>query len=457
MAKDCHNIYRRLFELAEPFQLPAPADSLRLDEDIRSSVPSDDSLRRVLEEEFGADQLREAGVFDELVSGYPDFPLGLTDAGPLVALRKDSGTIFDVVTPLGCLSGEVTLLQMLRDARTRALADAGEGMIFAADSLADVAVLRGLGLAAVPMVGLECLDYSGLRKIAAAFGGGCVGHKGDQPVKLPPECFEPEPNGTSDNRKRRVIPRSLTLVTHSLVRPSLEIAAGFRTVASHLARFQRYMDADIWDLFVWWPTEDELLGLRYCIEIGALGEARLRVLDNEELKDLKIFIDPGRTPARRDAPAGLPAVLGRVREDRAKRRRSPSEERHYQASLDEYERVVDRDLIASLVEQALEIPCPVAQNQGIILAETFRIIHQQAPAIEDDLAEMRRRNDPERAQQAYRRMKEIRQTIASAQSLAKAYKKNRQEAARQRGRGERPGTADTSGGFADSLKKGWPR
>jgi hypothetical protein len=458
MAKDRHTIYGRLIELASPFRFAAPADRLELDDDLRCSLPPGDELRRVLEDEFDSDELHEAGVLVELDLGVVELHLGLTDGGPLVALRDDSGAIFDVVTPLGCLSGEVPLFQMLRDNRTRALADAHEGTIFAADALTDVALLRSLGLAAVPMMGLGELDYAGLRKLDAAFGGGPVGCEGEGPVTLPPECYESAPGNLLENSNQRLIPRSLTLLTHSLVRPSLEIADGFRTVASHLARFQKHADANDWQVAVQWPTDDELEEFYYFIKIVALDKARAWFFGDEDLADLDIFIDPTKKPTRSRPVADVPGALARLREVRAKRQRQFADESQCEKALDEYEQAVDRDLITSLVDQAMETSCPVAQNQGVILSGVFRAIHNQWPTIEKELAKLRRTKDPQEVQRVLAtNMNEMRKNIASAQSLAKSYKANRQEAVRRHSAKQPPEDADPLSRFADSMRRKWPR
>src|SRR5262249_21373288 len=91
---------------------------------------------------------------------------------PFVRLRSpiDNQTI-DLMTASGCIGRERwPLFAVMRDSRTLRALEATFGQLVLTDDLVDAIVLRSLGLAAAPIVGLSELDDAGIARLSTYFG-----------------------------------------------------------------------------------------------------------------------------------------------------------------------------------------------------------------------------------------------------------------------------------------------
>jgi hypothetical protein len=144
---------------------------LKVDEDCRHLTPAVVPLLNKLREQFGEEQLLASRLFvRDQAHGVVPNPRLDTEDGVALVLRDAKGRPCDLLTSAGAISGRLPLFALLDDVRwTQALDHVHR--VFVVFSMADAAVLRALGFAAVPAFGLDRLNRSGLQQLLTLVGG----------------------------------------------------------------------------------------------------------------------------------------------------------------------------------------------------------------------------------------------------------------------------------------------
>lgn len=384
MVSRTHSIYARLVELSEPFTLPELVASLTFGEEFRRTLPPDPKIVEGLLEQFGAEDVRKAGVLVDGRSGQGELCPGLTAEGVgMIALRDRRGEVVDILTVQGCLSGNVPLYPVLEDARARGLLKANVPVMGVVD-LSDLFVFRGLGIPATPVVGLDRPTPMQIKLLVAMFGhdsGGMV-FDGETP-KLPAEFAARKPNAFRDGPTHSDVAWKLVLCPHIVFAKSDAVSPTFEALAGHLAKLARSLEVDWPGLRVWWPSAEERERMLSLLALGSTRTLRRRILECEPLLEIDGSSDPTKPPKPPHPLAEVPAALEAFHRAMAKWNASAITQTEYRKARAAWLETVDKKLIHPMIEQALDEPTALRQNHGVALAEVYRIVHLQLPSIEE--------------------------------------------------------------------------
>jgi hypothetical protein len=191
-------------------------------------------------------------------------PKLLSDDGQIVVLRNKEGTVFDILTGGGCLSGAVPALTMHKDREVAdALGKSGIRALFVTFTLAETILLRSMGVAAAPATDLDRLSVLWLQRLLTLVDGRSDGGitreysrlATDDPEDMYSDCVGPEESEPPEF--------ALVFVAGSILSLGRELPVGLRAVARHLADAQRYLNITWGGLYVWWPSPEELGNLAY--------------------------------------------------------------------------------------------------------------------------------------------------------------------------------------------------
>src|ERR1700733_5701085 len=141
------DFYEELLAVCPPFTLPGLWNCHPVDPDIRA-CPAADTLMGLLRSLFAPAELLRSALVGASENGALRPTDALVEGAPLIILRTGpEAAITNVLTTRGMLLGDdLPVIACLRDHATREALQAGEGILLAACSLLDVAVLRSLRL-----------------------------------------------------------------------------------------------------------------------------------------------------------------------------------------------------------------------------------------------------------------------------------------------------------------------
>ena len=159
-------IYDAVAQLANPYVLPQEWSWTSVDPDSYLLMDPPAALAQ-LREIFSVDELVAAGVGilseGELVLNPV---LAAPDPG-FIVLRKADGRAYDLATSAGCITGAVPVLRMFYDRRTQHGIKASlNALCHVVFKMADVVLLRSLGVAAVPAALLQNLEVHRMERLS---------------------------------------------------------------------------------------------------------------------------------------------------------------------------------------------------------------------------------------------------------------------------------------------------
>ena len=312
---------------------------------------------------FDRDDLLKAGILAPNNEGGIGLHPSLADQSSiLIGLRKSAGDKpFCLLTENGCLCGRWPFTAMLADYRTHDLRIHGEPLLIAS-TIADVAILSTLKLAAVPAVGLR--NFS--RKSVSAF---C------RALRRPRHC-EPSRRFNSDaaygdDGAKKTLPIPLVLVGWDPSRLDFELPDNIQVLEQHLRGLDWNLGIDLDDVLIWKPTAGDVDRVRYCLAMGNGRDVRRAVLASLEY-NCEPLIRTSNVPQGPDPPYGH-----RLAEWVALQW-EPNERTRRQQAWQRLQAAWERDVIQPLVRQAQEYADPADRALGIALADVSRIMHPQA-------------------------------------------------------------------------------
>ncbi len=166
-----------------------------------------------------------------------------------------------------------------------------------------------------------------------------------------------------------------------------EINRDFCRVAASLTEAQQFLDMQLDDVHVWWPTEEQVAALRFLCELRRPQLIRAAILDNDEHYALSNFRDPSSPPPRRPTRPGLAATLDALIDLEAGKANGGGAAERVKEVRKTYEETVNRDLLRPMLEAALRERDPVRANLQACAAHLFRNIHLAAPGLNATLRE----------------------------------------------------------------------
>jgi hypothetical protein len=371
-----------------PFRFTeTPWDSLPPNPDCRAAVADPEETLDFLRRAFPDAILEEAGLLERSPEGRPRLAPPLCDPdGAVLALRRHpGGAVYDLLTSRGCLASRRLPVLASWDDRFTFARFVKSGVLFAADDIRDVALLRTLGLPATLSTGLERTTLKDFRSLRQAFadvlpcGSPCVA---EIEAALSAEGYvlgaDLEP---AESRPTLVL---LGWQIRSL-RPDFPPTVS--PVAARLHGFGLHLGVELAEVAVWRPNRCALDKIAFCLAVtppGCYATALLRSY-KDQLYTLESCADPekaarvGTDGAPVDVVEARARLLEQLREDRGERRASD----RTREALAAYDTLTRRDLIEPLQRWALASADPVLRNLGVELANVCDLLHQMAPHLHE--------------------------------------------------------------------------
>jgi hypothetical protein len=372
MSEAQRRIYGRIVELCAPWRIAPPWEFVAVHADFRRCVSRPEELLHLLLRDFGQDALLEVGAAQRGPAGELRLSRRLEADQPLLVLRDSQGAPYEIVTPQGCLSGQVPLFQIWRERWTQEAA--GVRPVFGVNSLEDAAILRSLGLAAAPIAGLEHLCLAGIRVLASLVDAIETPRvMTPRTTLLPPEYFVTDGMGDACLKQCRLL-----LMPQPLGEDPNQFSPTFTRAVHALGEAQEHLDLEWLNIAVLWPTEDERRELQYLVRHRAREEIVSFLLAKRALYSVEDFADPNAPPRRRGPSQDLITARRTLMEALAQDDLGELRQEQIRRAKDDCRRMVDRQLVQPLLDQGLASRDPIVRNKMAALAEVARILHFQA-------------------------------------------------------------------------------
>jgi hypothetical protein len=343
----------------------------------------------------------------------------LREAGPLLALRSAPGANpSSLLTQRGATPrSRAALWPALGDYATRELLQRSGGALLIARSMAQVAALRTIGLAAAPATGLHGMPENLWRRLSQ--GLGVVGHElgydveTDEPIEIMPDgrkirihknCYlgqaPPDPGLASaalagdreelDEIARRTalkgqrVPLELMLVLTAWSPWGWTDAdeATLLGVARHIVEIERAVPDIAPPMAVWRPGEEERREIAAAVLHGSADACRAAILRSLESSAyaLRRFVEGsgGVDASPTDFPTSEQELVDALSEG--------AEEDVVRERQRTYGRMLRRDLIAPQQAQALASDDPVVTTLQMSLADQSEMVMLMSPPIKAQLS-----------------------------------------------------------------------
>lgn len=395
---------------------PDDQDWLSVSECELRRVP--DSVHEILDElaeEFGRDELVASGIASQDGEGVLNSSVQLPCGVSVMRLvhEVDCDLPFDLLSPHGIVLGEeVPAYATAHDYKTTAALQTLNEIMLMMPTLADVVASRALGVAAVPSVGIERSNIDGLRQIEELKGmvnqlrlpSADDRREEDTDVESVTTCSQGstasevdtnvEVQGTPDRTTQddgcEILAlygggeRSVELIIAgwSFARQRRVPGEQLRLLMSRLADAERYLRIDLSHVAVWVPTDDEIAGLQFCMDLQDSGSVVNALVDSVGRSTYSISsvesedLSPWRTP---DTYLEARSALWRSLRDTA----SDSADRD--ALVESFENLLQSQMIDPLLQAAVGNTDPVLGTLRIEFANISSLLQSQAPFLHHDL------------------------------------------------------------------------
>lgn len=384
-------IFELVLQATDSFQFTRPLEFLHADADCRRPVRDAAKLTRRLASNFSREHLEEAGAIDrdqgESIVVHPSL---ISGDGPLLFLRNTEMKLFDIVTADGkCRTGACPLFAMVNDEQTRNLQSYDSSYVnrlMGVVNMSDVALLRAMGVAAVPLTYLERLPAPHLRRLIDLTGA-----KANSPTMNKPAHFETDlwEDHTTNCLGDEAFPRvELQIVSGVLSAPTSIEAERLCAVVDNLKLVSCHLDVSWECISVWWPTEVEREELACRLRLRT-PELLQEFFHKERSVHPLDSIDSGKGPP--SVPSAATALVNAMHEvvnttPRIDDNPGDHDERQRKA-LDEFGHLIEKHFVQPQIAQAIRNSDPVAGQLEFKLAQTFQQSQQLAPVFHKQLGE----------------------------------------------------------------------
>lgn len=318
------------------------------------------------------------GLLARSDDGRYRFAARLAD-GFMPLFEAGSATPFDLLLADGLLLGEETpAYAVAHDGRTADQLASSEGMLCLVPTLEDMRYCAALGMAAATTPGWEPLTLPQIRQLEQL--------SRPRPSSLDRGITEPaepvEPTAGTDQISLPLpedIPVELILSAWSFSAGQPTDLELVRHLADRLARAQRCLGLDLSGIGVWCPTAEDTGMLQTCREFresAALREAILRSLRSRAFHLEAIGAGSGGPLAR--PPADYLTARSVLLEQL---RRDPSDLARMRRAIDDYDRYVEQQIVAPLLQQGVQAANPIAASLQLEVAQVSGLLQRQAPAL----------------------------------------------------------------------------
>lgn len=370
------SVYRALRRRCHPSCLPGPWESLSAAERSCRRCPDDLQLTvSELAKEFPPKVLVQSGVAITSADGQLQPSPLLVPSAWLVFLQTRHGPTFDVLTPAGCLSGNLPLLSAWGDGWTQQARERWGGIILAADALDDVVVLRTLGFAAASVAGLADLRPDALAKLCVHFGWGLE------------EPREPPHDGGGEDADLPAAPSEasagLILAAWSPARLQIEAPPSVQAVIGRFQPLHRRGLKRI-DLGAWAPSKHYLDRLSLQLEMFPNQVSAQELFADLEENTTEPLATPDSSLAEPPSANLQEAWTALCRAERAAKadRGAKDQLARAQTAFDE---CLERELLRPLYQPGSD---PLSANLRLVLQQLSRLFHRAARQADGTLQQM---------------------------------------------------------------------
>ena len=320
----CFDLY---LSLCTRFQLGPPWNFLPVDSHAYTGPADPLAAWAMLATRFSEESLIRAGIAQRNAAGLLEIhPFLAAPKVAVVALCDPThGHVNNLMTDAGCVRGfRFPMFAVLCDGHSyRAINGFWHELILTA-YLPDAIVLRGLGFAAAPVVGITELDDYGLKLFGKYFG--TTRYRGDHDATIETKLGPPKPeeqaareriyepasvwampgrNSFGPNAKHFV---TVSIARWSLMPLSLVEPESVQMALSFLDDLQRYFAVDLFELQHWTPTPHDLKKIKFALrkrEVRWILEALLASF-GERCRSLDSLLQKDNAP--RDLAAAIHAM-----------------------------------------------------------------------------------------------------------------------------------------------------
>jgi hypothetical protein len=264
----------RMAPAAPLFGFLAPDDA------VVGGIQDPETVAAELTSELGTEALLDSGVLVTASEGRLVISPVL-QAGPMLALRDESGLPFALLTPAGGLGlPGPPALQILRDQPTQKLL-AQNDQLCLTFSLEDAVVLRACGYPACPAAGLDELSIDDMRMLCKQFGFPIRLFKADEGSSADGADSEEADSDEADADEADAGasgPR-LTFVTWSPGTLAATPPARLEALCEHWRRLQKHLSIDLDEVVSWQPDPallEQLTFFRSMRHVEALRAGLMR-------------------------------------------------------------------------------------------------------------------------------------------------------------------------------------
>jgi hypothetical protein len=399
-------VYQQFLDYCRPYAPRGRWSGFKAPMDVWVPPANPSATLAALRLQFSDSRLLDAGV----AIGGPGTSLMLSpklsnQRAIILVLREKLGDLpFDLVVEPGCLSGNLPLRAAMRELRVRKSVHR-TGCLALAFSITDLAVLRLVGIPAVPAGGLEDLHGGSLQWFCSLLGG--------QPSEADDQCpagAGPHHGGSAGtHQKDQVIdgqaadtfapvspehtpfdpPPELIFVAWSPSRLKLVEPKQLKDVLLYLAAAEKHLDIPLHDIYMWSPTQAELDRVAFCLQQGSRKDVHEAIMSSMDQSTRSII---------ERAPAGLaPKSLSEVTAHLLEVVERPFEAKGMEnRAWAEYREKVNSDLVAPLLQLASTTVEPVQRSLMATVASIAQVLQPQAMLVSAKIAQQRTRGTAEK-------------------------------------------------------------
>jgi hypothetical protein len=355
------NIYEALALAGSAYQLPSPWHNIPCDPAFFCLPHDKAALLAELQRKFSAADLVQAGIVTMGAAKTLVWHPQLVDVGvPIWAIRtmpnlKPTALIAQLKT-LGKKTWAVrSALQDHRQSKLMAAADE----VVVAYSMTDAAILRSLGLVAVPGGHWHRLAKPQLDYLCQQLR---ITSRSPQPDTLGAAWKGPAMTGPEEK-----LPLSLTLANWSLAAVDPTDSGAAMTSWAHLVELYRHLDLAFDTFGLWKPRDSYLQQLGYQLRYHDVQQVRAGLLNSmaEDATAMDADLSVKRPPAS--------TIVEAFRAWEQAERNSMNPVGRQQAYEQLFE-LLDRQRFDPLVEEALQTSNLLERNTELALAETSRLL-----------------------------------------------------------------------------------
>lgn len=394
------NCFDAYLSLCTPFQLSGPWAFVHADAEAFRGPADPAAALATLVASYPDKPLLAAGIAQRNAAGSLQIhPFLSVPEAPIVALRESQQRHRNnLMTEQGCIRGfRYPLFAVLFDKHTYWAIEGGSDELILTDTLEDAIVLRSLGFAAAPIVGLSELDDYGVTLLGTLFGAKRRPSQHGMDRQCAPQRPTPQEQAAAERiyeqRKflvlpgcHRVGPDAENFVTLAIARwspKSLSLAEpqSVRVALNYLNDVRRFLNVELFEVNHWTPTSHHLAGINFGVTNGEVGWVKSALFESfdQPNRDLEQLMQADTSP--RDLAVAiqkLQQAFFRDSGDSGSRKRC-------KAAVEAYRAVLERDLLGPMTRQAEQVTDPFLRGVHIQWVDLYTLFTDKMLAIREQM------------------------------------------------------------------------